>query len=293
MDEPHQESFRAQVERLVAAGKLTAGEAASLLEGGGEEETAPRPDSPDGFSPEEASRPADTLSDLELPVGGYSLTVIHDPALSRPHLSANRDGELELQTTPTGWRVVRVGRPDPQGQTLRAILTMPSMPRHVRARVEGGHLTLPDMTGEMVAEVSGGDVRMGRAASLQAQVNGGHLSAAGVTGPAHLKVNGGHLTLEGGQALNASVNGGHLRWTGQLTGGEHRLEVNAGNATLHLLPGSSVQVGAEVTVGAFRADFPTHRSGGLLNTRHTGQLGSGDGQLSCRVAAGQIKVVTA
>lgn len=292
MDEHTDESFRAQVERLVAAGKLTAEEAGHLLEDSGQGGTTFEPSVPDEATAAEAFSRAETPPDLDLQVSGYSLTVIHDLALSQPQLSANRDGELALTATAQGWRVMRVRQPEHLTQALRAILTLPCTPRHVRAQVEGGQLTLPDLGGELVADVSGGHLRMGRAASLQAQVNGGNLSAAEVTGPTLLNVNGGNLTLEGGQALIASVNGGNLRWTGQLRGGEHRLEVNAGNATLHLLPGSSVQLGAEVTVGAFRADFPTHKSGGLLNTRHTGQLGNGDGQLSCRVAAGQIKVVT-
>jgi hypothetical protein len=159
--------------------------------------------------------------------------------------------------------------------------------------VNGGNLTLPDIGGEMNADVNGGNIRMGRAASLRADVNGGNLTAAEMGGPTHLSVNGGNLTLEGAHTLNASVNGGNLRWAGQLTGGHHRLEVSAGNATLHLLPGSSVRLDADVTVGAFKADFPTQKSGGFVNTRYGGQLGGGEAHLSCRVAAGQIKVVTA
>ncbi|MBB5236091.1 hypothetical protein HNQ09_003559 [Deinococcus budaensis] len=59
------------------------------------------------------------------------------------------------------------------------------------------------------------------------------------------------------------------------------------------MPGSSVQLDADMTVGAFKADFPTQRQGGFLNTRHAGQLGGGEAHLSCRVTAGQLKVVTA
>ena len=145
----------------------------------------------------------------------------------------------------------------------------------------------------MVAEVNGGTVRLGRAASLQAEVSGGTLVAAELGGPTHVRVNGGSLSLEGARTLDATVNGGNLNWTGCLTGGHHRVEVNAGNVALHLLPGSSVAVQADVTVGAFKADFPTQKRGGFLNTQHVGQLGAGEAQLSCRVAAGQIKVVTA
>lgn len=293
MNEHANESFREQVERLVAEGKLTAEEAAGLLEtdGNGPEDFSASP--ADLYITSTSAGNGDVPPDLDLRVTGYNLSVVFDAGVSQPQLSANRDGELSLTATAEGWKVTRIGRPPHHGESLRAILTVPFAPRHVRARVEGGNLTLPDLGGEVRAEVSGGNVRMGRAASLQANVNGGNLTAAEMGGPTHLTVNGGNLTLEGGQALTASVNGGNLRWTGHLTGGDHRLEVNAGNATLHLLPGSSLNVQAEVTVGAFKADFPTHKSGGFLNNRYTGQLGGGAAQLSCRVAAGQVKVVTA
>lgn len=289
MNEHRDESFRAQVDRLVAEGKLTPEEAAGLLEGT-TGETTPPDDLP---VPQTGTDSGDTPPDLRLKVSGYSLTVVHDPALSRPRLSANREDELSLTATPDGWQVRRVHRHSGDHSPLKAILSVPFVPRNVVTQVEGGSLTLPDLGGEVRAEVNGGHVRMGRAASLQADVNGGNLNAADIAGPAHLTVNGGNLTLEQAASLNASVNGGNLRWAGQLTQGDHRLEVNAGNATLHLLPGSQVHLEADVTVGAFKADFPTHRSGGFLNTRHSGQLGSGDARLSCRVAAGQIKVVTA
>jgi hypothetical protein len=291
MNEDANESFRAQVDRLVAEGKLTAEEAAGLLEGTEVESAA--------LDPREikahytASGDDDTPPDLTLEVTGFTLQVVVDSSVIGPQLHANEEGLLLLEAVADGWRVAR--RPDQKlagWSNLRAILTLPFAPRHVRARVEGGNLTLPDLGGEMLADVNGGNLRMGRAASLRADVNGGNLTATEMGGPTHLSVNGGNLTLEGAHTLNASVNGGNLNWAGRLTGGDHRVEVNAGNATLHLLPGSSVQLDADVTIGAFKADFPTHKQGGFLNTRHAGQLGSGDARLSCKVAAGQIKVVT-
>ncbi|WP_019588056.1 hypothetical protein [Deinococcus apachensis] len=289
MNERMDEGFRAQVERLVAEGKLTPEEAAGLLEGTVEESTT----AAEPFAPLMAAYPGDTPPDLLLKVSGYNLTVIQDAGVGQPQLSANREGVLRLTATPEGWEVSRIHRGPLHGETLRAILTVPFAPRHVRAEVNGGNLALPDIGGEMLADVNGGNVRMGRAASLRADVNGGNLNAAEMGGPTHLNVNGGNLTLEGAQTLNASVNGGNLRWAGHLTGGDHRLEVNAGNATLHLLPGSSVRFDANVTVGAFKADFPTRKNGGFINTQYLGQLGGGDALLSCRVAAGQVKVVTA
>ncbi|PTA68826.1 hypothetical protein [Deinococcus arcticus] len=291
MNEQHpQDDFRSHVQRLVAEGKLTAEEARSLLEDVAPT-AAPQPHVTDAGP---ALAPPQAEHALHLLVKGYSLTVVQDPSLSAPHLSANEEGRLTLEHTAQGWRVARVPGSHQQTGTgsLKAILTLPFTPGHVRAEVNGGNLTLPDMAGEMRAEVNGGNVRMGRAASLHAEVNGGNLTAAELGGPTHLRVNGGNLSLRGARTLNASVNGGNLKWAGVLTGGDHRVEVNAGNATLRLQEGSSVRLDASVTVGNFRADFPTQRQGGFLNTRHQGQLGSGAASLSGKVAAGSLKVVT-
>lgn len=282
------EDFRSQVQRLVAEGKLTAEEAAGLLEGTpaeAPEALMPAPTAQQGSAGE-------IPPDLVLKVSGYTLTVLHDVSLDTPRLSANEDGVLRLTGTPQGWQVQRVDHFGGHWGSVKAILSLPFLPRQVRATVEGGNLTLPDAGGEMTAQINGGNIRMGRAASLDAEVNGGNLTATEIGGPTRLGVNGGNLTLTGAHSLNASVNGGNLKWAGVLADGHHRLEVNAGNATLHLQPGTSLRVDADVTVGAFKADFATSKSGSFMNTRHAGQLGSGEATLSCRVAAGQVKLLT-
>lgn len=282
------EDFRSQVQRLVAEGKLTPEEAAGLLEGTDERPTESLTVAQYVQAVDDGHSPANLL----LKVTGYGLSVVQDASLSSPQLSANRDGELSLSATEDGWIVERIKRHDNNWNGLRAILTLPFMPQHVKAEIHGGNLNLPDISGEMLADVNGGNIRMGSAASLRAEVNGGNLNADDISGPTHLNVNGGNITLTGAHSLNASVNGGNLKWAGVLQSGDHRVEVNAGNATLQLFPGSSLRLAADVTVGSFKADFPTNKQGGFVNTRHTGQLGSGEAFLSCKVAAGQIKVVT-
>lgn len=304
-DSTPSEEFRAQVQRLVAEGKLTAEEAQGLLgepdgreEGGVQLRPVQAGGDPAGTTWADttwaATNLADTPPDLKLEVSGYTLQVVVDSQRPQPGLNVDGDGHLLLEATAQGWRVAR--HPDSRHggwSNVRAILTVPFSPRHVNAEIHGGNLNLPDIGGEMLADVNGGNIRMGCAASLKADVNGGNLSATEVGGPTLLSVNGGNISLSGAHALNASVNGGNLRWAGLLSGGDHRLEVNAGNATLHLWPGSSVRVEADVTVGAFKADFPTHRHGSFVTTHHSGQLGAGEAALSCRVAAGQVKLVSA
>lgn len=291
MNDQHPASeFHAHVQRLVAEGKLTPEEAQGLLD---DTQDTPTAQTQPTSTLVPSTTPADATRDLHLLVRGYTLTVLTDAALSAPHLAVNLDGHLSLDHTPQGWRVARL--PGQQGHVpnLKAILTLPFTPGHTHAEISGGNLTLPDLAGELRAEVNGGNVRAGRAHSLHADVNGGNLTAAEMSGPSTVTVNGGNLTLTGAATLNASVNGGNLTWAGTLSGGDHRVEVNAGNAKLHLQPGSSVQLDARVTLGSFKADFPTGRSGGLLNTHHTGQIGSGDARLHCQITAGNLKVVTA
>lgn len=288
MSEQHSsEEFRAQVERLVAEGKLTPEEAQGLLEG---------LDQPDMRSTDvvyTASGDGDTPPDLRLAIHGFTLQVVHDAEQVSPQLHVSEDGRVLLEATSQGWHVSRrPGQSHSNWHNVRAVLTLPYTPRHVFAEIHGGHLTLPDITGEMQANVHGGNVRMGRALSLQAEVHGGNLTATEIGGPTELNVNGGNLSLTGAASLNASVNGGNLKWAGVLEDGVHRLDVNAGNATLYLNTGSNLRVDAEVTMGAFKANFPTQKQGSFVTTRHHGQLGTGAGSLSCRVAAGQVKLVT-
>jgi len=291
MNDQHPASeFHAHVQRLVAEGKLTPEEAQGLLDDTQDTLTAQtQPTSP--LAP--GDHPADAGRDLHLLVRGYTLTVLTDAALSSPHLAVNLDGHLSLDHTPQGWRVARTPGQQAHVPNLKAILTLPFTPGHTHAEISGGNLTLPDLAGELRAEVNGGNVRAGRAHSLHADVNGGNLTAAELSGPSTVTVNGGNLTLTGAATLNASVNGGNLTWAGTLSGGDHRVEVNAGNVKLHLQPGSSVHIDARVTLGSFKADFPTGKSGGFLNTHHTGQLGGGDARLHCQITAGNLKVVTA
>ncbi|MFC5848480.1 hypothetical protein [Deinococcus petrolearius] len=304
MNEQAAEDFRSQVQRLVAEGKLTPEEARDLLAdlNGPEPQAAAVAQEPEAAPGAEAHRAAGAgeprsapaTQDLVLKVSGYLLTVVHDAGVPEPQLSANPGGELRLSSGPEGWKVERErkghdARPWPP---LQAILSVPFMPRQVRARVEGGNLTLPDTAGELQAEVNGGVVRTGRALALKAEVNGGNLSAGEVEGHTELRINGGTLSLAGARSLNASVNGGNLTWAGELRGGDHHVELNAGNVSLHLREGSSLRLEADVTLGALRTDFPTRKSGGFMASHHAGQLGDGAARLTCQVTAGQLSVTS-
>lgn len=282
------ESFAANVERLVAEGKLTEAEAAELLEPAHEPVAA-------------ASRPSVALSkqetetggvpeDLHLEVAGYSLSVIHDPSLHGPQLSASQDGVLDLRSGPDGWTVKRLSHG--WELRLRAVLSLPWSPRNVRAEVSGGSLTLPELRGVADLEVSGGNATLSAAAELRGEVSGGNLMAGEVSGELRLEVSGGNATVERASALRAEVNGGNLSWTGRLDTGNHSVEVNGGQATLRLSEASSVEVRAESTLGGVSASFPLRKSGGMMHATYHGLLGSGGARLKCEVNAGQIRLMT-
>ena len=230
---------------------------------------------------------SDTPSDLRLEIAGYSLIVSTDTSLSAPSLSGDTEG-LTLSGSHKGWSLkqehgVRFG-------SRRVTLSVPFAPRHVRVELAGGQLVLPDVLGELQVEVAGGNVRVGNVGHLKAEINGGNLTAGEVGGNLHLEINGGNGKIERSRTLIAEVNGGMLNWTGLLTEGQHRLEVNGGAANLNLLSGSSVQLSAEVTVGQLVSTFPTHKRGGMLNATYSGTLGGGAAGLSCQVSAGQVRL---
>ncbi|WP_407568739.1 hypothetical protein [Deinococcus altitudinis] len=292
--QPAPESFSANVERLVAEGKLTAAEAAELLEPqapAATEWAAPGASgAPDGMPlqlvlPGEAGTPPD----LRLEVAGYSLQVVLDASLAQPRLSANRDGVLELRAGRNGWSVEALEHHRLWG--LKAVLSLPFTPRDVQAEVSGGNLTLSAASGQVRIEVSGGNVTLGESGHLRAEVSGGNLTAGEVSGELRLEVNGGNMTVARSSALMAEINGGQLTWTGVLSSGDHDLEVNGGQAILHLEHGSSVTVRAESTLGGVSASFPLQKSGGMMHASYAGALGGGEARLKCKVNAGQIRLV--
>ncbi|WP_420597211.1 hypothetical protein [Deinococcus sp.] len=315
-------AFRLQVEALLAQGKLTPEEAADLLGEGVEVQSAqsaeavslsqPGTQNASSATPNIPNIPgipavapligklvnrlvkevaphqqSDTPDDLRLEVAGYSLIVSVDSSLSAPQLGGDTEG-LTLNASHKGWTVAQSG--GFRMGSRRATLAVPFAPRHVRAEVAGGQLVLPDVSGELQVEVSGGNLRAGDAGHLKAEVSGGNLTAGAVGGNLHLEINGGNGTVARSQTLIAEVNGGMLNWTGLLREGQHRVEVNGGAASLNLEAGSSVQLSAEVTVGQLVSNFPTTKRGGMLNATYSGTLGSGAAGLSCQVSAGQVRL---
>lgn len=279
------EEFQAHVARLVAEGKLSEADAAELLDGMEPDVQDPAgpasaPVSPE--QPEEGRR-------LQLEVSGFNLRVLHDPALAQPQLTASHDGQIELRAIPGGWQVVRHHQRG-FGAGVRAVLSLPWLPTLVHGEVSGGSLNLCAVAGPAQLEVSGGNATLDDAHSLRAEVSGGNLKAGQLSGEARLEVHGGNILVGHSRALRAEVHGGNLNWSGLLDSGEHRLEVNGGQARLALKPGSDLRLEAETTLGGLQANFPLTKNGGMMHAEYRGQLGSGRALLNIELNAGQVGV---
>lgn len=289
MNEQANEGFRAQVERLVAEGKLTPEEGHELL---GEPEAGDEPAAPEVPDAVPAVwAPEQVPPHLILDVGGYTLRVVVDGRVPGPHLNASEDGRLTLEATPRGWRVGRQGHERFFGwSTLSAILTVPFEPHDAQVSVGGGSVSLPELRGSAHLRIGGGSVSLGGAATLQAHIGGGSLRAGDIAGPAALKVAGGSAQLGDTGDLVGTVAGGSLAWSPRLLGGEHTLSVSGGSARIDLQPGSSVDLNAQATAGSVKASFPLQKSGQYATYTYTGVLGDGGASLRVKVAGGSLAV---
>lgn len=284
------ESFRAQVERLVAEGKLTAEEAQGLLEGSGEQAAPPEDPAASAVAAGRAEA-NQTPPHLILEVGGYTLRVVVDERVARPQLNASEEGRLTLEETAQGWRVARRGGERFFGwSSLSAILTVPFEPHDAQVTVGGGSVSLPELRGSAHLRVGGGSVTLERAAELQAQVGGGSLRAGDIAGRAALTLGGGSARLGGAGSLVGTVAGGSLAWNPRLIGGEHTLTVAGGSARIDLQPGSGVSLHAQATAGSVKASFPLQKSGQYATHTYSGVLGDGGASLRVKVAGGSLVV---
>ncbi|KEF34570.1 hypothetical protein RDMS_06595 [Deinococcus sp. RL] len=290
MDEQASAGFRAQVERLVAEGKLTPEEGQDLLGEPEGQEAQEKSAAEEGAAHSTASG-EDTPPHLLLDVSGFALRVVQDSGVSGPQLHASEEGRLTLEATPQGWRVARQGGERFYGwSNLSAILTVPFEPHDAQVSVGGGSVSLPELRGVAHLRVGGGSVSLEGAAELQAQVGGGSLRAGDIAGPVALKVAGGSARLGNAGALVGTVAGGSLVWEPRLLGGEHTLSVSGGSARIGLQPGSGVNLHAQATAGSVKASFPLQKSGQYATYTYAGVLGDGGASLRIKVAGGSLVV---
>lgn len=88
--------------------------------------------------------------------------------------------------------------------------------------------------------------------------------------------------------LDLALSGGNLEAGLFLRDGEHRLEVRAGNAELRFLPGSDLEVEAQVRLGGLEVAGPWRQVAAHGGRRWS--LGEGKAKLGARVAMGNLEL---
>lgn len=213
-----QDSFREQVQTLVAEGKLTPEEAGQLLAGAPTETGAVR-------VTHEAPE-ADTPRRMTVKMQGASVQVYPDPTLSAPSVSAQGEGKIELLSTPEGWLLRR----DPEEESWLRRLTFGLLREGLKVE-----LRLPSDFRDLNIDLAGGNVRLhDLGARVQAKVAGGNLHLGTVT------------------ALHVNVTGGNVSGEASLQDGEHQLKVTGGNAALTVTNAPEVRLSANVVGGSLR-----------------------------------------
>ncbi len=150
---------------------------------------------------------------------------------------------------------------------------------------------------EVMPETTGGSLLgglLGRVGSLELRLPPGwglevdsKAAEIEVEGVAFLRgrVAAGNVELKAVEGLDLEVTAGNIEGSLRLHEGQHRLRVSMGNAELDLLPGSSVRLEANVSLG-------NQEIRGFDRTAHgtTRQLGEGRAALEVTVRVGNLEV---
>jgi hypothetical protein len=128
--------------------------------------------------------------------------------------------------------------------------------------VAGGHISVKNVTGELVAETGGGHITTGAVGgNASLHTHGGHIRSDSIAGIAHLDTDGGNITLEhAGADLVAETAGGQIQVgeaaglvRAKTDGGGIRVVRSSGPANLQSADGSIYLTQAEGSVKASTA----------------------------------------
>lgn len=237
----------------VAAGQLSAEEAAARLQELEQGAARPRPASTGAAVAPDASialvRLVSRFGDTEVIADPTVATAVADG----PH-GARQDGETLVieQSFLHDHATFEFNRP----RGLRAILGVDT----------GSRLT----------------IRMNPALALSAKVQAGSLRVSGVRGAITGEIQAGNCNLTGFRGpLNLNVAAGSVNAIGRLDAGASSIRCNMGEVRLVLDPASSVRIRARSNLGQVDIDG----SGGSERT-----LGSGAGTLDCECTLGSIHI---
>lgn len=196
--------------------------------------------------------------------------------------AALEDGGMAGEGKASWWPAEEVGEASVlQGfrvkvSAIGANLGVVGVPCLPHPKAEGG--VLPQEGGTLVYRISLGDgeLRVPEGSEVFLEAKGSNVERTGVVLKGQAL--GTNLEAERLLGLDLGVNGGNLEAGLALQDGVHRLEVQAGNAELHFLPGSDLVVEAQVRLGGLKMEGPwyrIHASGGQAWVLGEGRRGLG------------------
>jgi uncharacterized protein involved in outer membrane biogenesis len=213
--------------------------------------------------------------------------------------------KLDLAMTQTGDEVVATARYEqrqsgwkfggwPPVQVDFEITVPESL--HADLRTSGGHITVGDLTGNLVVRTSGGHIELGHIrGEVKAGTSGGNVNLEHASGPADLRTSGGHIKVRQLQhSLKASTSGGHV--TAALTGplqGDCLLSTSGGHVKVTVHPAAAFRLDAATSGGKVNAAGLTVALTATSRTRLAGNVNGGGPLLKLRTSGGNITIATA
>ena len=200
---------------------------------------------------------------------------------------------------------------------------------NARPNTSGGDIVVSNLTGEVKADTSGGELRFVQLhGTLNGGTSGGNIHAAGCDGPIKLRTSGGDIqvidgagSLEGGTsggditvrtflgAASVHTSGGSLKIenvAGQIEGGTSggsvlavlvsplpgkvSLGTSGGDVTVKVPKDAAFNLNAETSGGDVRCDLPVTVQGKLKSDRIQGPVNGGGPELKLRTSGGNIHV---
>ncbi len=142
--------------------------------------------------------------------------------------------------------------------------------------------------------LAGGNLELrGVAANVSAKIHGGSVSGKDCTGRFELKCMGGNVDLEGrvtGLDLNCMGGSAAVRGLG-ITEGQHRARCMGGNVRMTVLAEASVTIRAKAMGGSVNSDVPpSGGAGGFFGHGAEYKFGEGAGVLEVQAFGGQVDI---
>ena len=225
----------------------------------------PPADAPDTGEDTDAPTAVDTIEDVDrwirIDLFACELDVVVDETVTEPVAQA-RKGDVELERTDDGWRLVQSGRPE--GTWLERLVDGVQ-----QARID---LRLPPRTGVRL-DVKAGDVELSGVPALSGRLRAGDLDARGL------------------RAVDLRVNAGDVDLELDPVPGRHRVHLTVGDLTLNLAEGADARVHGDVSIGDASAVPPlTAERRGMVAQVVDGVLGEGRAFIALDVGTGDLDV---